>query len=395
MPHIVMLTLDHSPQDDRIFYKEARSLLKAGFEVSIVCRADERGRVFDMGGREVLNPDGNLTWDQDGIQVCAIPAKLTGLQRFYYKAFRGSFFRDFIQKAVELQGDAYHAHEPVSFWLGLQAAKQYKNKVIFDSHESWIGGSRKDRYVRSRYVSELQYLISANHLTRGNLLAQQHHAHSQVIYNAAEKRLFDVLDRTPDPDHFTIVHDGYLPFNRGLRTMVDMMRLLAPRFPQVRLKLVGETRGSEREFLQQAMNSRELQGRIIETGWLPYEEVPKALAGCSVGIIAKTRTINNIIGGPPIKYFNYTAAGLPVIDVNMPETTRLLDEWENGISVREPSAQALADAVTHLLEHPDHWKHYAERSLRAFETLHWEAEAEKLVRFYHHEVFPSGNLTIR
>ena len=51
---VCMIISLHSPKDDRIFFKEAVSLKKRGFEVSILCLTDENGQIKDMSGN-VLN----------------------------------------------------------------------------------------------------------------------------------------------------------------------------------------------------------------------------------------------------------------------------------------------------------------------------------------------------
>lgn len=395
MTHILMVTVDHSPLDDRIFYKEACTLCSAGYRVSILCRGNHQGEVMDMGGKTVLNPDGKLQWTEQGISIHVVPSSPGEWERWAFRFLRGSFIQRFIQQGIDLKPDVIHAHEPVSFYLGLRMTQRYAAKLIFDSHESWVTGTRKEQWIRNRYLKHLRYLISANHLTRGNLVSDHSDLEAMVVYNTAEKRLFGPISKGMQKDRFTIVHDGYLPFNRGLKDMVEALRLLTPRYPHVRLKLVGETRGAERDYLESAIQEYNLKDHIYETGWVPYEQVPKELEGAAVGIVTKRPTLNNVIGGPPIKYFNYLAAGLAVIDVHMPETTRLLNQFGNGISVRERTPEKLAEALAVLLDKPDLLEKYRSQSRKAFETFYWENTSKSLLDFYANEVCHTDALILR
>lgn len=129
-----------------------------------------------------------------------------------------------------------------------------------------------------------------------------------------------------------------------------------------------------------------MQDSISQTGWLEYQKVAEELSQCSIGIIAKTPTINNIIGGPPIKYYNYTAAGMAILDVDMPETTRLLSKYKNGISIRNRTAQGIADGLIELVENKGLLAKYRSNSVSAFSKLNWDNEGKKLVDFYSNSV---------
>lgn len=380
-----MLSIQHSPLDDRIFFKEALSLKQAGFEVSQIVCASENGAVYDMGNSNILNPELNLKLEFEGIKTYAIKRPNTITDKLLYKVFKGSFFRNYIDQGVKINADVYHTHEPVSYYLGTKIADITGAKVIFDSHESYTTGTPKEKWILKTQIKKLKYLISANHLTRGYLTGLNPRIKSQVIYNAAQSELY-MQTSSPSSNEIVFTHDGYLPFNRGLKTMLTAFLWVHKKYSFTRLKLIGKTTGEEAKFLDEFVRNNELQNVINETGWLKYQEVGKALRGTHIGIIAKTGTTNNIIGGPPIKYYNYTAAGLAVIDVNMPETVRLIEKYENGIIAKENSSAGLAEAMINLIENPELLNTLQSNSKQAFQDLNWSNEAKKLVRFYNHHV---------
>ena len=65
-------------------------------------------------------------------------------------------------------------------------------------------------------------------------------------------------------------------------------------------------------------------------GNLKYEDLPIALERYNLGIIASTYESNNYLAGPPNKLFNYIAAGIPVLALDIPETSRIIQKYQVG-----------------------------------------------------------------
>ncbi len=384
--HICMLTLEHAPNDDRIFEKEARSLAAAGYKVSILCKADADGRIRSFVGRQVINPDAALEFELDGIPVMAVKADESAVGRLLHKVQSDRFSREFIHKALEINADAYHAHEPVSFYLGLLITRKNGKKLIFDSHESWIGGSRKEQMIKRLYLRELKYLITANTISRGHLLGLNPALQTEVIYNFPDPAVFNLPFNKRKFERITIAHDGILLFNRGLKTMAEVMRMLKKSHPEIRLKIVGEGGDAENRYLEQIR--KEGVDNIDVSGWLPYRQVPAALHDCSIGLIMKTPLpVNNVLGGPSIKLFNYFASGLAVLDVNLPESSYFLNQSRSGVSVRVPTAENIYHTLIRLIEDPELLEKYCKRSFEWGQRWQWPSEARKLLAFYEELVF--------
>ena len=99
---VCMITSLHSPKDDRIFFKQAKSLQNNGFEVSILCLADENGKMKDMSGK-VINANNEEEIICDGIQIICIKKQSALFQKILHKFARGKCWQSFIEKAKELE----------------------------------------------------------------------------------------------------------------------------------------------------------------------------------------------------------------------------------------------------------------------------------------------------
>lgn len=381
-----MVTVDHPPNDDRIFHKEAKSLKAEGFDVSILCKANAEGQVTSLDGQHVLNPGGRLEFELDGIPVFAVKEHTSAIGQLLHKFHIDDFSRKFIKTGTAINPDAFHAHEPVSMYLAMQMRKKTGAKVVFDSHESWMGGTKKEKALKRLCLKDLQYMITANTITRGHHLCLNPELRTEIIYNFPDPAVFNLPMESNKLYDINIAHEGLMYFNRGLRDIVKVMEKLIVSHPEVRLKIIGGGRDAETRFLQEKINAGLTNTEV--SGWLTYEEVPQALHDCSIGLIMKTRKpVNNVLGGPAIKLFNYFASGMAVVDVGLPESTYFLNQTKSGITVQNPTVENIYHALVQLIEDRDLLRQYCQRSFEAYRQFRWPTEARKLADFYHHTVF--------
>ncbi len=109
---IVHLTSAHPRYDTRIFLKMCSSLAKNdNYQVNLV--------VADGKGNETKN----------SVNIFDVGAKTGGRISRMTKTVKKVF-----QKAVQLNSDIYHLHDPELIPIGLKLKKMGK-KVIFDAHE--------------------------------------------------------------------------------------------------------------------------------------------------------------------------------------------------------------------------------------------------------------------
>ena len=105
------LSSAHKNTDRRIFEAECTSLAKAGYEVYFIGRGKSRS--------------------QNGVKVIGLTREPRNrLERMIYMA------RAVYKKALELDCDIYHIHDPELLLYAVKLKKQGK-RVIFDSHECY------------------------------------------------------------------------------------------------------------------------------------------------------------------------------------------------------------------------------------------------------------------
>ena len=107
---VVHLTTVHPPFDTRIFYREAKTLARAGYEVVLIAQHDKDELV-------------------EGIKIIALPKPRNRLARILgltWLAFR---------LALRQRAEIYHFHDPELLPIGVMLKLFTRARVIYDVHE--------------------------------------------------------------------------------------------------------------------------------------------------------------------------------------------------------------------------------------------------------------------
>jgi len=391
-----MIATRHSLDDARVVHKEAMSLEGAGHEVFLVFSCDD--------GYEYLRNDGSVIATGKGLNGEVVHMGLKVFGRPKRKGLLGKWkmFLELSRLAADLKADVYHAHEPdLSLALAVRAKKLlaklgFHALVVHDMHE-YPPGEPADKAPQLLKLPILlahilwnklsmkwvDHVFTANSIVRGYVLALSYRMSVDVLYNAPSLKLFPqpVSKSWPTGDErLLLCHEGSLPFDRGLKEMVEAVYRLRDR---VCLRIVGDVFGEERAWLDLEIEKKKLHDTIKITGWLPYEKVSEAISDCHVGLILFRECIENRMAGPPNKLFNYMNAGLPVLSVDFPEMRQIIAEEQCGILIYDQSVKAIVDVIGTLLGDFDKLRKMGKNGQRAVrERYSWEIMERKLLLSY-------------
>lgn len=366
-----MVTSAHSPEDDRIFFKEARSLAKAGAVVTI------------------LHPSGkNLPRE-----TCEV--------HFRGHAGGGGWARRLstikhIAEAIRAQPfDIFHCHEPDSLAAALLAKGSRGAKIIYDSHEMW-GATFAERFPRPLWssaqwafqrlerpmVARCDGAIGASWAISDFLVGILDKDKVRTVLNVPVQSVFGVSVPRVWGATTILCHDGHLTFNRGLKTMAEAVRIVAEKHPVI-FKIVGDVFEEERLWLDEFVERHKLEQVITRTGWLPYEQVGKALSECHIGLIALQRTPNNIVTSSN-KVFNYMLYGIPFIAPSFRlSKIKLVEQHQCGVLADSSDPRAFASVISRMIEDRAGTEGMAARALEASRTRYrWEHMEPILLNLY-------------
>ena len=360
---IAHLTSAHPRDDIRVFLKECRSLAQHGHEVALV--------VADGQGDET----------RDGVSIVDVGHSTGRLGRMFKTT------RRVYRKALELNADVYHLHDPELLPIGLKL-KRWGRKVVFDAHEdvpkqilgkhylhpwgrrvlSW-GFAHFEHYACRRFDG----VVAATPFIRDKFLAIN--PCSVDINNFPMIGELDSAVAWRDKAD-EVCYVGSIAQIRGVKELVRAMQLT--RTP-VRLSLVGGFVEAQVEAEVQTypgwdkVNAMGVQGR----------QGVREVLGRSVAGVVTLHPTANYLDSLPIKMFEYMSAGIPVIASNFDLWRTIVQESQCGLCVDPLDPAAIASAIDHLVSQRAEAETMGENGRQAVLTRYnWAREEVKLIEFY-------------
>ena len=372
-----LITTVHGSFDSRIFHKQAKTLVQAGYDVSLIAKHD-REQVID------------------GVKLVPLPKPRDRFTRIFglnWRAFR---------LALKQKGDIYHFHDPEFLLWGWLLQKLTRKPVIYDVHEYYSDSISTKPWlphgVRGAATFFFDFLEKAVARRLAGVVAVNQHMGRQfsdrgcrvcVLPNYPPRGLFEVLPSIPDlqriyEEHEVLIYIGGLSESRGITQAIRVMHHLCEQLPTAKLLLAGRFESDlYQQQINKLINELNLADRVDILGVLPHPEVVRYLALADIGIFLVQPVKERYNWGEPIKFFEYSAAGLPIVISDLPAKRRLIERVGNGVLVDPTNVGEITLALARLLKDAKLRSKMGEQGRRAFlEEYNWEAVKGRLIDLY-------------
>lgn len=359
---VAHLTSVHPRYDTRIFVKQCCSLTKM-YDVHLV--------VADGVGNENIN----------GVNILDI-GKFNGRKNRIINAPKAILI-----KALEVDADLYHLHDPELILIGLKLKKLGK-KVIFDSHEDIPNQILSKHYINPLIKKPLSFGAKA--------FEQLICSHFDAIVAATpfiRDKFLKINSNTIDVNNFPkleefnqseanikngsqVCYVGGLADVRGIVEMVESVSLTKT---DSTLRLAGNFADSDLESKVKKMNGWKAVNFL---GFVDRKEVQNTMSTSIAGLVVLHPTIS-YIDSLPVKMFEYMIAGIPVIASDFPLWRSIIDESKCGLCVDPLDTSAIANAIDYLIEHPSEAVELGRNGrFSVIEKYNWDIEEAKLFDLY-------------
>jgi glycosyltransferase involved in cell wall biosynthesis len=369
---VCIISSVHNALDNRVFYREACTLKKAGYEVSLIAVHDKP---------ETLQ----------GITILPLP-RLRRNRRLL-------LWWKIVRLARSARADIYHIHDPELLLISLLIRLLTRKPVIYDVHEA-----NADFILTKEDIPRLVSLFFAwflgwfeplmAHFQSGLIFADDQTAKSFSKVNLPKVTLFNfpetsflehafALSQEVKKGQPIVLHLGSQKRFRGTDLMLNAFQQVLNSVPQARLLLVGAFSPAlfETEF-RLDIKRRNLTDSILITGPVPFIEISKYLVRASVGWIP-LQPVSKYLKNIPTKLFEYQAFAIPVVSSDLPSTQPLIEHLHTGLLVKADDPSAHAEAIIELLTNQSLASSIGKRGQDAVrQHFRWSDMEPRLLSFY-------------
>ncbi|MBO0949885.1 glycosyltransferase [Fibrella forsythiae] len=206
---------------------------------------------------------------------------------------------------------------------------------------------------------------------------------SAVIYNYASLPLLEpfrkpYLPRKQPPTFFYI---GWLSMERAVDTLLAAFSRLKANHIDFFVHLFGRQTFSQKT-LEANADYQQVRSQLHFHGYADQRVALHNAAGVIAGL-ALLKPIGDYPESYTTKLFEYMALGLPVITADFPLYKDVVEHHRCGFCVDPYDADAVARALTYLINNPDEAEEMGKRGRNAvIQQYNWATEATKLLAFY-------------
>lgn len=355
---ICHLTSAHPYNDIRISLKECYSLVKDDYEVHLVAPNTEVEKF-------------------KGIRVYGKTNPYKGrIKRF------AMFTKDIMNKALEIDADIYHFHDPELIPVGLKLIK-YGKKVIYDVHEDvprailskyWIPKflRKSISFLFEKYennsAKRFDYIVGATPFITNrfrNINKNTININNYPFLN----ELSSGTNREIDKEKKVCYIGGITPI-RGIENIIKASRNIAGD-----VILAGSNKDNNLKKLMDESDVKYL-------GEIEREEVNMLLNESIAGLVLFLPEPNHI-NAQPNKMFEYMSAGIPVIASDFSLWKKVIEGNDCGICVDPLDVNKISEAIQWVLDNPERAAEMGRNGRKAVvNKFNWETESKKLINMY-------------
>ena len=364
---VVHLTTVHNAADPRIFHKEVKSLLDAGYDVHLVAPRVASSVV-------------------DEVPITALPTAKNRLQRLgllplAYRAAR------------RLDADVYHFHDPELIPVGYLLKRTTGARAIYDMHEDyWWHGPIEGRFIR---LFECWCFTWADHV----IVANEHQLNITQHSSVSATRVGNYF-KPIEPESSSkqkprlteeavqrLIYTGVISNKggRGLRQLLELAAILQDGGVNSVLNLVGVCyTDQERQRADAFIERFGLHSAINRVGWnryVPWASMVPYLERAHVGLFLGTQH-NNLLQKIPTKFYEYLHYGLPILCSDFPRWRRFIEKHACGAVVPPGDVSAAAQVLRRWRNNPDEYWALSEAARAAAPQYRWAVTERRLLNVY-------------
>jgi len=194
---------------------------------------------------------------------------------------------------------------------------------------------------------------------------------------------FEAIDPISEP-HFCnkeliVMYHGVLSQSRGLQEAVKAIKLLESKYPDIVFLVLGD--GKAKDELESLIKELNLENNVFLHKSVPYDDVPKYIASCDIGILPFPN-LNWWRVSSPLKLMEYLAMGKSVIVTDIEAHREALNNSPGGIFIKSHQPEEIAKGIEKAYHLRNKLRKMGRMGReRVIHKYTWEKQAENLINF--------------
>lgn len=355
MSKILFLTTAHKYNDDRIFYHQAKELIRLGYEVKICSLSSDYQGIIDdifIESYSILNESSEKK-----------------IQTF--------------QKICDsYQPDCIISSEPLAVIATKKHASQNKTSIIYDITE-WYPSLRMlqaysffPKIIHAIIFFAIQ--VYAGFLSTHFIFGEETKKFPLGYLFPFKKKL--TLPYYPDdsyiyknirelkPDEITLCYTGRISKEDGIENFFNAIDILRKRKPNLKINIliIGAPKRENDKMYFSSLIEKYKWDNITIKGPVPYELFTQSYNEADICFDLREHNIeyNYCL---PIKLFYYIAVGKPVIYTNLKAIKKHIDITKFGYSVDPENSELIAQLIIKYLENTNLYNLHANNARKEYE----------------------------
>lgn len=304
-----------------------------------------------------------------------------GVKHFLRKEKGGKLLRHFNALKLywhifnQFQPDIVHAHIPREVILSRILQFKFQYAIVSTVHNEF--------QWRAIFTGLADRVIAVSQAVGQSMIRRGIPAEKvRIILNGTldSPRKRSIEDYPPKKLHQpAILTVAGMQQRKGIADLIDAFKIIAPKFPQAHLYLVGD--GPDRLQFEHQAQQTAVSDRIHFEGFQPQPE--QYYASADIFVLASHQEPFGLVLTEARK------AGCAIVATDVDGIPEALDRGQAGVLVPPKNSGALAEALKQLLQDPERLNLYKQRSKKNLEWFRVDRVVEQTLKVYH-ELYPSS-----
>ena len=309
---ICIVSSSHFPDDERIYQRQIKSLVRNNKKVLYLTRS---GSKINLSNKFIIHKNFNVSFSEFLIRIKNLILSNNNLKHLQIHETNLLPLFKFTKRERTSLNTIYDVHEDME-----SLYRTFSRRSLLIKEIAVFFRKKKEDY----YLKYVDLIILANQIIEHDAYHNKKNK-KIIIENFPDKKFIrsnlNKINRNP-----MAIYHGHLAPERGITDLVLAIKEVAVKIPQVKLILLGSFRIAKyKKAINSLIKIHSLENHIIIKKQIPHEEVWEVLRNSSIGIIPfRENPLTKI--NTPTKLFEMMASGLSIVATDLPPIRNFIDD---------------------------------------------------------------------